>query len=63
VEQICSRVVVIARGKILADASPAELTGRTEFSDLESVFAHLVQQEDTKSLAHELVEAIKVQNA
>ena len=62
VEQICSRVVVIARGKILADASPAELTGLTELANLESVFAQLVQQEDTKSLARELVEAIKVQN-
>jgi ABC-2 type transport system ATP-binding protein len=63
VEQICSRVVVIARGKILADASPAELTGLTELANLESVCAQLVQQEDTKSLARELVEAIKVQNA
>ena len=62
VEQICSRVVVIARGKILADASPAELTGLMELANLESVFAQLVQQEDTKSLARELVEAIKVQN-
>jgi ABC-2 type transport system ATP-binding protein len=62
VEQVCSRVVVIARGKILADASPAELTGMTELGNLESVFARLVQQEDTKSLARELVEAIKVQD-
>src|SRR5271167_348447 len=51
VEQICNRVVVIARGKILADASPAELTGLMELTNLESVFAQLVQQEDTKSLA------------
>jgi hypothetical protein len=33
-----------------------------ELNNLESVFARLVQQEDTKSVAHELVEAIKVQN-
>src|SRR6204780_1536196 len=62
VEQICNRVVVIAKGKILADASPSELTGLMQLKDLESVFAQLVQQEDTKSVAHELVEAIKVQN-
>ena len=60
VEQICSRVVVIARGKILADASPSELTGLMHLNNLESVFAQLVQQEDTKSVAHELVDAIKV---
>jgi ABC-2 type transport system ATP-binding protein len=63
VEQICSRVVVIARGKILADASPAELKGLMELGNLESVFAQLVHQEDTKSVARELVEAIKVQHA
>jgi len=60
VEQICSRVVVIAKGKILADASPSKLTELMELANLESVFAQLVQQEDTKSVARELVEAIKV---
>jgi ABC-2 type transport system ATP-binding protein len=63
VEQICTRVVVIAKGKILADASPSELTGLMHLKNLESVFAQLVQQEDTKSVARELVDAIKVGNA
>jgi ABC-2 type transport system ATP-binding protein len=62
VEQICTRVVVIAKGKILADASPSELTGMMHLKNLETVFAQLVQQEDTKSVARELVDAIKVQN-
>jgi ABC-2 type transport system ATP-binding protein len=62
VEQICTRVVVIAKGKILADASPSELTGLMHLKNLESVFAQLVQQEDTKSVAREMVDAIKVQN-
>jgi ABC-2 type transport system ATP-binding protein len=63
VEQICDRVVVIAQGKILADARPSELTGVMELGNLESVFAQLVQQQDTKTVAHELVETMKVQNA
>jgi ABC-2 type transport system ATP-binding protein len=62
VEQICSRVVVIARGEILANASPSELTGLLQLKNLESVFAQLVQQEDTKSVAREVVDAIKVAN-
>jgi ABC-2 type transport system ATP-binding protein len=62
VEQICSRVVVIANGKILADASPSKLTELMELANLESVFAQLVQQEDTRSVAREVVEAIKVRN-
>jgi ABC-2 type transport system ATP-binding protein len=60
VEQICSRVVVISKGKILADASPSKLTELMELANLESVFAQLVQQEDTRSVAREVVEAIKV---
>jgi ABC-2 type transport system ATP-binding protein len=63
VEQICDRVVVIAQGKILADARPSELTGVMELANLESVFAQLVQQQDTKTVAHELVETMKAQNA
>jgi ABC-2 type transport system ATP-binding protein len=62
VEQICNRVVVIAKGRILADASPSVLTGVMELKNLELAFAQLVQQEDTKSVARDLVEAIKVQN-
>jgi ABC-2 type transport system ATP-binding protein len=59
VEQICSRVIVIAKGKILADAPPSELTQLMRLENLESVFAQLVQQQDTKVLARELVEAMK----
>jgi ABC-2 type transport system ATP-binding protein len=62
VEQVCSRVVVLGRGKILADASPSELIGMMELGNLESVFAQLVQQEDTRSVARELVDIIKVQH-
>jgi ABC-2 type transport system ATP-binding protein len=62
VEQICNRVVVIAKGKILADASPSQLTALMKLENLESAFAQLVQQEDTRSVARELVEAIRVRN-
>jgi ABC-2 type transport system ATP-binding protein len=60
VEQICSRVVVIAKGKILADASPSKLTEGMEHANLESVFAQLVQQENTRAVARDVVEAIQV---
>ncbi len=59
VEQICSRVIVIAQGKILADAPPSQLTKLMQLGNLESVFAQLVQQQDTKLLARELVDAMK----
>ncbi len=63
VEQICHRVIVIARGKVLADSPPAELARTMKLTSLESAFAQLTQQQDTKVLAGELVEAMKVKDA
>ena len=60
VEQICSRVIVIAKGKILADASPSELTQLMSLPNLESVFAQLVQQQDTRTLAREMIEVMQI---
>ncbi len=58
VEQVCSRVIVIAGGTIRADAPPAELKRLMKLPNLESVFAQLVRQVDTKAAAGELVRAI-----
>ncbi len=63
VEQICNRVIVIAKGSIVADAPPSELTKMMQLASLESVFAQLVQQQDTKVLARELVEVMQIGNA
>lgn len=60
VEQICNRVIVIAKGRILADAAPSELTHLMSLPNLESVFAQLVQQQDTRALAQEIVEVMQV---
>ena len=59
---MCDRVIVIAKGKILADAPPAELAKLMQLSSLQDVFAQLVQQDDTRVLARELVETMKVGN-
>lgn len=59
VEQVCSRVVVIAKGKVLADAPPAELARLMSLPNLESVFAQLVQQQDTKTIAQEIVKVMQ----
>jgi len=63
VEQICNRVIVIARGRVLADAPPSELTRLMSLPNLESVFAQLVQQQDTASIAHQIVEVMRIANA
>lgn len=60
VEQICSRVVVIAKGRVLADAPPAELTSLMCLPNLESAFAQIVQQQDTRSTANQIVEVMQI---
>jgi ABC-2 type transport system ATP-binding protein len=60
VEQVCDRVIVLSQGKILADAPPSELTSLMQLSSLEHVFAQLVQQQDTRSIARKMVDAIQV---
>jgi ABC-2 type transport system ATP-binding protein len=63
VELVCHRVIVISKGKILADAPPSQLKASLALANLESVFAQLVQQQDTQSVARELVEIMAVQHA
>jgi ABC-2 type transport system ATP-binding protein len=60
VEQICDRVIVIAQGKVVADAAPSELTRLMELKSLEKVFAQLVRQQDTRAAAKEMVEAMRI---
>ncbi len=60
VEQICNRVIVIAKGKILADATPSDLTRLMSLPNLESAFAQLVQQQDTRVAAQEIVEVMQI---
>ena len=63
VEQVCSRVVVIAKGRILANAAPAELKRLMSLSSLESAFAQLVEQPDTRSIAREIVAVMETADA
>ena len=60
VEQVCNRVIVIARGRIVADAPPSELTTLMKLPNLESVFAQLVQQQDTLTAAEKIVEVMQI---
>jgi ABC-2 type transport system ATP-binding protein len=63
VEQVCDRVVVIAKGRILADAPPSELTQLMSLPNLESVFAQLIQQQDIAAIARQIVEVMHIDHA
>jgi ABC-2 type transport system ATP-binding protein len=63
VEQVCNRVVVIEKGRIRADAPPSELVRLMSLPNLESVFAQLVRQQDTASVAEQIVEVMRIGHA
>src|ERR1700677_3366793 len=58
VEQVCNRVIGFAKGRILADARPSDLSSLMSLPNLESVFAQLVRQQDTRSIAQQIVEVM-----
>src|SRR5271170_1274706 len=62
VELVCHRVIVIAKGRILADAPPSELRASLQLANLERVFAQLVQQEDTQTVARDLIDTMAIQH-
>jgi ABC-2 type transport system ATP-binding protein len=61
VEKVCHRVLVIGKGRVLADAPPQALCSEMKLPDLQSVFARLVEQSDTRVTARHLVEAMHVE--
>jgi ABC-2 type transport system ATP-binding protein len=63
VEHVCSRVVVIAKGRIVADARPDDLASLMRLPNLEKVFAQLVEQQDTRTTAQEIVDVMRINHA
>ncbi|HSU18646.1 MAG TPA: ATP-binding cassette domain-containing protein [Acidobacteriaceae bacterium] len=63
VERVCERVIVLTKGRVVADAAPGELTKLMKLPSLESVFAQLVEQTETERLARQVVEVMKVRHA
>jgi ABC-2 type transport system ATP-binding protein len=60
IERVCSRVIVLARGRVVADAPPGDLIRLTSLPTLESVFAELVKQTNTEQVARDVVDVMKV---
>jgi ABC-2 type transport system ATP-binding protein len=54
VEKVCSRVIVLRRGKVIAYGSPAELQQAAGQPSLERAFAHLVEDRDSLQTAHDI---------
>jgi len=58
VERICSRVIILHRGKVVADDSISHLRTLMSLPTLEEIFAELAIEQDTDSVAKQIAELI-----
>jgi len=61
VEKICSRVVVLYRGRVVANDSVEHLRDLMALESLEEVFSQLVEERDPEATAREIVEVLSAQ--
>ena len=60
VEKLCTRVIIINKGNIVADDSIYRLTDLMALPSLESIFKELVQEEDTVEVAQNIIAFMRV---
>ncbi len=58
VEKICTRVLILRQGRVVAHDSVEHLRRLLESSTLEDIFAQLVVQEDTEKIAEEMADVL-----
>jgi ABC-2 type transport system ATP-binding protein len=58
VERVCQRIVILHRGKIVADDSIARLRTLMELPTLEKIFSQLAVEQDTAAISREIVDLI-----
>lgn len=61
VEKLCSRAIIIHRGKIVADDSVENLRTLMKLPSLEEIFNQLVVHEDTAAQARGIISAIRTE--
>jgi len=57
VETLCPRVLILHRGRVVADGSPRELRASRVSASLEQVFAAVTEQEDYAARAEAILDA------
>lgn len=58
VERLCSHVVILHRGKLVADDSIERLRSLMELPTLEAIFSQLAVEQDTDSIARQIADLI-----
>jgi ABC-2 type transport system ATP-binding protein len=58
VERVCSRVVILHRGKIVADDSIGRLRELMSLSTLEDIFSQLAVEQDTAAISRQIADVV-----
>ena len=58
VEKLCSHLLILNKGKLVAHGSVNEVRNLTGLATLEDSFSHLVQEQDAEQIAHDIVEVM-----
>jgi ABC-2 type transport system ATP-binding protein len=59
VERVCSHVVILHRGKVVADDSIASLRTLMALPTLEDIFSQLAVEQDTESISRQIADLIR----
>jgi ABC-2 type transport system ATP-binding protein len=58
VEKVCSHLIVLRKGQVIAHGATSEVQKRIGTSSLEGVFLQLVEEKDVTKTAHEIVDVV-----
>lgn len=59
VEKVCGRVIILYRGKVMADDSVERLRDLMHLPSLEEIFSQLIEQRDLEAAARDIVAVMK----
>jgi ABC-2 type transport system ATP-binding protein len=60
VERLCSRIIILRGGRVVADDSAERLRAATQQASLEDAFAHLAVEDNVQQLAGDLLAAMQL---
>jgi len=58
VEKVCTHLIVLRKGQVIAHGATSEVRERIGTSSLEGVFLHLVEEKDVTKTAHEIIDVV-----
>jgi ABC-2 type transport system ATP-binding protein len=59
VEKVCTSVIILRKGCVVANDSVARLRDLMALPSLEGIFSQLVMQEDTQKIAADIVDVMQ----